>query len=539
MKNVATTVACFAVSLMLFTACDEIEDLIEESTEQDADIVAFSFTGIEGNATIDKTAHTVSAKAGKTVDITAIVADFALSTGASVTVGNKPQTSKQTVNNFTSPLTYRVTSGDGATVNNWTVTVTSEETGGQAGAFTKRTFNSVKEVMDFFPEGVFVYAYENQSWNGDIDLYAKGADGSFTYCEFNGDPESSYYNDVNEWRVWEGENYHGIYYTNKENVTHWWQVKGEYPGETLTQSATKYFGAVYEGNPADAWISILSMTPFIRFITSNDCETAVFEKEETIAGIPCKKYTIAGYGGTTASYWVLENGFCIKYDNTAEYAMTDFYLVKGELGIANYDAVLKKHYHNSHTFSDPTSVADMQILTHMKKGEWLASSGPPEGVSNWVIPWTAGGINHITLWYDLGKTFPHTYSLNLDQREITDAERLAYFGQVKAIPYMAVKSDLDTDSPEFHAMLLMGLQEMYAESKTEAEILEMYNRMIENYKTNRTVEFKGDNSDYGNTLTIDFGDYYYYIKYDFNLSTISNQPFLCGLTISWVKMTIV
>jgi hypothetical protein len=114
------------IVLTLFTACkkDPVEDPIDTGTEQDADIVAFTFEGIDGHSAIDKTAHTVVSKAAETVDLTAIVAEFTLSTGATATVGGTAQTSRQTPNNFTAPVTYKVTSGDGATVNDWTVSVT-------------------------------------------------------------------------------------------------------------------------------------------------------------------------------------------------------------------------------------------------------------------------------------------------------------------------------------------------------------------------------------------------------------------------------
>ncbi|MDR1595003.1 MAG: hypothetical protein LBS43_11060, partial [Prevotellaceae bacterium] len=100
LRKVATIVACLA-AVIIFAACDKdpVEDPIDTGTEQDADIVAFTFEGIDGHSAIDKTAHTVAAKAAETVDLTAIVAEFTLSTGATATVGGTAQTSRQTPNN--------------------------------------------------------------------------------------------------------------------------------------------------------------------------------------------------------------------------------------------------------------------------------------------------------------------------------------------------------------------------------------------------------------------------------------------------------
>ena len=47
--------------------------------------------------------------------------------------------------------------------------------------FAKRSFASVKDYIDFMPVGVYVYAYETASWNGDMDVFAKAADCSFIF----------------------------------------------------------------------------------------------------------------------------------------------------------------------------------------------------------------------------------------------------------------------------------------------------------------------------------------------------------------------
>jgi hypothetical protein len=71
-------------------------------------------------ATINGTAIAATVPFGTTV--TALVATFA-STGASVAVGGTAQTSGATPNDFTAPVTYRVTAADGST-RDFTVTVT-------------------------------------------------------------------------------------------------------------------------------------------------------------------------------------------------------------------------------------------------------------------------------------------------------------------------------------------------------------------------------------------------------------------------------
>ena len=123
LRKVAAIVACLA-GITVFSGCDKEPDPIDTGMEQEANIVAFTFAGIDGMATIDKTAHTVTAKAKETVDLTAIKAEFTLSKNATATVNGTAQVSKTTVNNFTNLVTYSVTSADGKTTNDWTVTIT-------------------------------------------------------------------------------------------------------------------------------------------------------------------------------------------------------------------------------------------------------------------------------------------------------------------------------------------------------------------------------------------------------------------------------
>ena len=134
LRNVMTIAICLA-GITMFSGCDKEPDPIDTGTEQEANIVSFTFAGIEGTATIDKTARTVTAKATETVDLTAIKAAFTLSKNATATVNGTAQVSKQTANNFTNPVTYIVTSADGKTTNEWTVTIT--KTGGDGNDITK------------------------------------------------------------------------------------------------------------------------------------------------------------------------------------------------------------------------------------------------------------------------------------------------------------------------------------------------------------------------------------------------------------------
>jgi hypothetical protein len=75
-------------------------------------ITAFSLMGVNG--TINQSNDTIVVNLPYTPNVTALVATFT-TTGATVSVGSTPQVSASTANDFTNPVTYTVTAGDGST----------------------------------------------------------------------------------------------------------------------------------------------------------------------------------------------------------------------------------------------------------------------------------------------------------------------------------------------------------------------------------------------------------------------------------------
>ena len=84
-------------------------------------ITAFSLAGVVG--TINETGKTILVAMPFTPSVSALVATFT-TTGASVKVGSTLQINGTTANNFTTPVTYRVTAAD-STTQDYTVTVTA------------------------------------------------------------------------------------------------------------------------------------------------------------------------------------------------------------------------------------------------------------------------------------------------------------------------------------------------------------------------------------------------------------------------------
>jgi uncharacterized repeat protein (TIGR02543 family) len=87
-------------------------------------ISAFSFNSLTPNVTgvVDNSLRTVQLSVPAGTNLTALVATFTLSAGTTAAVAGTPQVSGQTANNFTSSVTYVLTSQDGTTVQNYSVT---------------------------------------------------------------------------------------------------------------------------------------------------------------------------------------------------------------------------------------------------------------------------------------------------------------------------------------------------------------------------------------------------------------------------------
>ena len=84
----------------------------------------FSFNSLTPNVTgiVDNSLRTVQLSVPSGTNLTALVATFTLSAGTTAAVAGTPQVSGQTANNFTSAVTYVLTSQDGTTVQNYSVT---------------------------------------------------------------------------------------------------------------------------------------------------------------------------------------------------------------------------------------------------------------------------------------------------------------------------------------------------------------------------------------------------------------------------------
>ncbi|KAF5084684.1 Lamin Tail Domain protein [anaerobic digester metagenome] len=98
---------------------------VTKSAAQSSEKAILTYSINEVDATIDANAYTVAVTLPYGTDLTALVATFTVSPGASAKVADVAQVSGTTANDFTAAVVYVVTAEDGST-QNWTVTVSTE-----------------------------------------------------------------------------------------------------------------------------------------------------------------------------------------------------------------------------------------------------------------------------------------------------------------------------------------------------------------------------------------------------------------------------
>jgi len=546
LRNVIAMTICLAVTTMFFASCEDPNDPTQE----------IEVTGVSLKPT------TLSLEVGKTATLTATIApsdatDKSLtwmSANSKVAVVDNKGTVEAKGTGSTN-ITVETANGLTATCK---VTVTGSGTGnGKTGYFTQKAFTTTKDFVDFFPDGyALAYKFVNLSWSNEVKIYANPTDGSFIYSEISNDPKSSNYGYTTNFYVWEGSNFHGLHFTNFDGHTKFWTVEGNFTGENVvqrTETGSLYAGSfksIYEGAPSNTSVfsTLIYTNPCTGFIQGTNCEYVEYDKDTTILGIACKKYVRdhaeVAYAGTVISpayqdaWYVLENGFCLKYASTNPMMGFDtrFEVSEVHTKVSNYDKVIQDFYRPKNTNNAfPTSLSQWDVLTHVRTKEWF--NPVPDA---WIIPWTAGGVNYTTCWYQYTKNGTektlHTYNVNIDLNIVSTADMVAYKNLVKNIPYFTTTSDMDTDDAEFRERTRQGLYALYPDETAE-QIEARYQTMLETFNQVRIISFEGNNDTDHPELT--FGESYWYVKYDMSGYLTNSTTRILQLKIYWVKVTIV
>lgn len=120
--KVTDSKGCFRTDRIVVNASCEKENI-------ETDVLSFGFgkPPQTGEAYIDMVSNTVNLEVRYGSDLSYLIASFSLSEGATATVAGVDQLSGITTNDFTNPITYKITAEDGITVQDWIVTVSVAE----------------------------------------------------------------------------------------------------------------------------------------------------------------------------------------------------------------------------------------------------------------------------------------------------------------------------------------------------------------------------------------------------------------------------
>lgn len=111
---------------MLFFACKKDKDEEKPIPSSANAFITFSLPG-QISSVINQGAHTIviTMPFGNKLD-SLTAATFTISTGATIKIGTVNQVSGQTLNNFSTPITYTITAENGTQIQDWTVTASYE-----------------------------------------------------------------------------------------------------------------------------------------------------------------------------------------------------------------------------------------------------------------------------------------------------------------------------------------------------------------------------------------------------------------------------
>lgn len=298
-------------------------------------------------------------------------------------------------------------------------------------------------LYNFIPDGAFAL----KTASGDTARFvAKNKDGSLITADIEWDESSERHKTVSNWKIWHDDMYYWVNHDligDEVKTDRFYTLSLKYPGSSVTapkmMTINAPWGGYASGQVGDATAILLFYYNFAAFVNDSRKDEAVFEKDDVVAGIPCKKYShtadFLGYV-TKNEWWILESGVCIKRNlwmNGELEGVQSFEVVLAELKTATYDEVTQKYARFRHQIKDEIPpVAEMLKATEgVAGGEWIAPGG--------FLEWTAGGIDFMVNFRALNWDGYPVSQVHIQFKEGTDLPEAteAYKAAIMEIPHMA------------------------------------------------------------------------------------------------------
>lgn len=299
-------------------------------------------------------------------------------------------------------------------------------------------------LYNFIPSGAFAI----KTASGDKARFvAKSKDGSLITADIEWDESSEDHRTVSNWKIWHDDMYYWVMHDligDEVKSDRFYTLSLKYPGSSVTapkmmRMESPWGGYAY-GQVGDAAGSVLLFYyNFAAFVNDGAKDEAVFEKDDVVAGIPCKKYSHSSdfFGYVTKDeWWILDNGFCIKRNlwlNGELEGVQSFELVLAEMEPESYDAVTQKYarFRNQIEPEIPPVAGMLKATEGVAGGEWIGPDG--------FLEWTAGGIDFMVNFRALEWEGYPVHQVHVQFKAGTDLAEAteAYKAEIMKIPYMA------------------------------------------------------------------------------------------------------
>ncbi len=302
-------------------------------------------------------------------------------------------------------------------------------------------------VYELLPKGVVV-AKDGSGNTG--ALFAKNDDGSLIVAELEYDSGATAYKYASKWEIWHADMYYKVedsVFTSKAGVKSDRFITGNLktPGGKVTSPKTLVLNTPYGGSTTASvsdMTPLISALPFLYFVNDSQNASAVFEKDDVVAGISCKKYVYQTSTPLTVKkeWWILENGFCLKHTSTLNGTLNvAFEVSQAELNTPSYDYVTQKYAKFKDQVGSVPAVGSMlKVADAVSGGAWI-----PADPSSDFLPWSAGGIGLMVAFRALDVTGNPYHQVFFSFPAGTDkaADLAQYKTQILQIPKMRELKD--------------------------------------------------------------------------------------------------
>ena len=256
----------------------------------------------------------------------------------------------------------------------------------EPGDFTKKTFESIQELRDFIPQGI--YTVEGGVFNY---ILGRGSDGSFVFANQGADaPVEVFFDD--RW-----------FYLQWFNLEHAW-----YKTEVYHQPEEE----LYRGDFMELLLFYFPSN-LLAFIQSDLCEKkATSVSNDQVAGVNVKHYVYEEKSSGISyfqEFWIMENGLCLKrkiysviMGVTVPQPLSDFTVTLTDRTPGDFKSILSKLPPINVGGNQPEKIPAYDGIHRMQfkdfSDQWRTDLYP-RSLDKWIKPYTGAGPIQSTIIY--------------------------------------------------------------------------------------------------------------------------------------------